>query len=73
MATHGDLVRILLAHYAGVDLDGFQRFGVDTASVSVVVSGGDGRSQVLLMNDTGDLSRFAPTHPGGRSTGKLRG
>ena len=40
VATHGDLVRILLAHYAGVDLDGFQRFGVDTASVSVVVSGG---------------------------------
>ncbi len=73
VATHGDLVRILLAHYAGVDLDGFQRFGADTASVSVVATDGDGRSQVLLMNDTGDLMRFAPPGPGGRGPRKLRG
>jgi probable phosphomutase (TIGR03848 family) len=73
VATHGDLVRILVAHYAGVDLDGFQRFGADTASVSVVTTDGAGRSQVLLINDTGDLSRFGPPRPGGRGPRKLRG
>lgn len=74
VATHGDLVRILLAHFAGVDLDGFQRFGADTASVSVVHTDGEGRSQVLLMNDTGSLERFGPpVRPGRRAAQKLRG
>jgi probable phosphoglycerate mutase len=72
VATHGDLVRILIAHYAGVPLDGFQRFGADTASVTIVTTDGDGRAQVLVMNDTGDLSRFAPP-PRHRSGRKLRG
>lgn len=73
VATHGDLVRILLAHYAGVPLDGFQRFGADTASVSVVATDGGGRAQVMLMNDTGDLDRFVPQATRSRSTRKLRG
>ena len=73
VATHGDLVRILLAHYAGVPLDGFQRFGADTASVSIVATDGGGRAQVMLMNDTGDLDRFVPRPPRSRSTRKLRG
>jgi probable phosphomutase (TIGR03848 family) len=57
VSTHGDIVRILLAHFAGVPLDQFQRTVVDTASVSVVTLGG-GRPHVALVNDTGDLSRF---------------
>lgn len=73
LVTHGDLVRILLAHYAGVPLDGFQRFGADTASVSVVATDGGGRAQVMLMNDTGDLDRFVPHATRSRSTRKLRG
>ena len=35
IATHGDLVRILVAHYGGAHLDHFQRTLIDTASVSV--------------------------------------
>src|SRR5712691_8598672 len=35
VATHGDMVRILLAHLMGAPLDRFQRTVVDTASVSV--------------------------------------
>lgn len=73
IATHGDLVRILLAHYAGSPLDAFQRIGIDTASVSVVASDGGGHAQVLLMNDTGGLERFAPPSPRRRSSQKLRG
>lgn len=57
ICTHGDIVRILLAHFAGVPLDEFQRTVVDTASVSVVAVG-RGRPHVALVNDTGGLERF---------------
>jgi probable phosphoglycerate mutase len=57
VATHGDIVRILLAHYSGIPLDEFQRTVVDTASVSVVMVG-RGRPHVALVNDTGGLERF---------------
>jgi probable phosphoglycerate mutase len=61
IATHGDIVRLLVAHFAGAPLDEFQRIVIDTASVSVVVL--DGRRsppRVLAMNDTGGLGRFGP-------------
>jgi probable phosphomutase (TIGR03848 family) len=59
VATHGDIVRILMAHYAGAPLDAFQRTVVDTASVSVVMVGSGG-PRVLLVNDDGGLARFGP-------------
>jgi probable phosphoglycerate mutase len=59
IATHGDIVRILMAHYAGAPLDAFQRTVVDTASVSVVSMDRTG-ARVLLVNDTDGLERFAP-------------
>ncbi|HEY6568303.1 MAG TPA: histidine phosphatase family protein [Actinomycetota bacterium] len=59
VATHGDIARILMAHYGGAPLDAFQRTVIDTASVSVVLlDRGDAR--VLLVNDTGGLDRFGP-------------
>jgi probable phosphomutase (TIGR03848 family) len=81
IATHGDIVRIVLAHLLGTPLDDFQRIVADTASVSVVVTHGKHR-RVVLVNDTGGLERFG-AHPvppweaakdGGRRRGsKLRG
>ena len=59
VATHGDIVRIVLAHYTGVPLDRFQRTVVDTASVSVVQLD-RAQAHVLLVNDTGGLERFGP-------------
>ena len=60
VATHGDIVRLLLNHYSGAGLDAFQRMVADTASVSVLAIGG-GRAAVLLVNDTvGALRRFGP-------------
>jgi probable phosphoglycerate mutase len=59
VASHGDLVRILVAHYGGAHLDHFQRTSIDTASVSVIHLG-EGIPRVLLVNDTGGLERFAP-------------
>jgi len=60
VATHGDIVRVLLNHYSGAPIDSFQRMAADTASVSVIAIGG-GRAAVLLVNDTvGALRRFGP-------------
>jgi probable phosphomutase (TIGR03848 family) len=58
IATHGDIVRIFLAHVQGMPLDAFQRLVIDTASVSVVERAGD-TWRALLVNDTGGLARFA--------------
>ena len=81
VASHGDIVRIVLAHLLGTPLDDFQRIVVDTASVSVVVIDGD-QGRVVLANDTGGLERFgepavapweATADGGRRRRGKLRG
>jgi probable phosphomutase (TIGR03848 family) len=58
VATHGDIVRILLAHFTGAPLDAFQRFVADPASVSVIEVGKAGHAYVVLMNETGGLGRF---------------
>jgi len=60
VATHGDIVRILLSHFEGAPLDAFQRTVVETASVSVLTIDG-GAARIHLVNDTGGLGRFAPT------------
>jgi len=52
--SHGDPIRLLLAHFAGVHPDLFQRLAVDPASVSAVAAG-DGVPRILRVNDTGDL------------------
>lgn len=58
IATHGDIVRILMAHFTGAPLDAFQRFVADPASVSVIEVGKTGHAYVVLMNETGGLGRF---------------
>jgi probable phosphomutase (TIGR03848 family) len=60
VATHGDIVRILMAHFAGAPLDAFQRTVIDPASVSVVTLSRHDGARVLLVNDTGGLDRFRP-------------
>jgi probable phosphoglycerate mutase len=69
VGSHGDIIRMLIAHLSGAHLDLFQRTMADPASVSVVHLSEAG-PYVLLVNDTGSLERFAPP----RRTGKnLRG
>jgi probable phosphomutase (TIGR03848 family) len=67
--THADVVRLALAHYAGMHLDQFQRLVVDPASVSVVVTGG-GMPRLVKVNDTGAVAASAAR---GRPRAKLRG
>jgi probable phosphomutase (TIGR03848 family) len=74
VATHGDLVRILVAHAGGAHLDHFQRTTIDAGSVSVIHLDG-GVPRVVLVNDTGGLQRFAPRprSPRKPSSRNLRG
>jgi probable phosphoglycerate mutase len=74
VGSHGDIIRMLIAHYAGAHLDLFQRTMSDPASVSVVHLG-DGMPRILLVNDVGGgLERFAPPRRAGtRVRGNLRG
>lgn len=70
VVTHADVIRLALAHYAGMHLDQLQRLVVDPASVSVVVVGG-GIPRLVRMNDTGDLAALAPSRTRPRS--RVRG
>jgi probable phosphomutase (TIGR03848 family) len=78
IATHGDIVRLLVCHFAGTPLERFQRTVIDTASVSVVSVGSE-MPRVLLVNDLGDgLARFAdgdsaPPWDAGSAGANLRG
>lgn len=74
VGSHGDIIRMLIAHFAGAHLDLFQRTMSDPASVSVVHLS-DGMPRILLVNDVGGgLERFAPTRrAGARARGNLRG
>lgn len=49
--SHGDIIKLLLAHYLGMPLDMFQRLAVNTASVSVLQRV-NGVPLVLKMNET---------------------
>jgi probable phosphoglycerate mutase len=52
--SHGDVIKGLIAHYAGLHLDLFQRLAVSPASVSVVQFTPHG-PRLALMNDTSGL------------------
>ncbi len=60
--SHGDVIRTLVAHYAGVPLDLFQRIQINTASVSVVGFFGE-RPALLAMNVQAELPVFAIKPP----------
>jgi broad specificity phosphatase PhoE len=55
--THGDVIRALIAHYAGMPLDHMLRLEVSPASVSVVRLGGEPRVIALnwRVHEIGDL------------------
>ena len=65
VVSHGDPIRLVLAHYAGLHLDLFQRLEVAPASVSVVATGDHG-PRVIRVNDRGTLSDLVPRRTGRR-------
>jgi probable phosphoglycerate mutase len=52
--SHADVIKLVLAHVAGMHLDAFQRLALEPGSVSAVALG-SGVPRVLRINDTGDL------------------
>lgn len=65
--THSDVIRVLLAHFARIHLDHFERIAVHPASVSAVtLPPGDRPPTVLRVNDTGGLEDLVPRKRPGR-------
>jgi probable phosphomutase (TIGR03848 family) len=54
VVSHADVIRLALAHYAGLHIDLFQRLIVSPASVSAIGLG-DRIPRIVRMNDTGAL------------------
>jgi probable phosphoglycerate mutase len=52
--SHGDVVKLVIAHYAGMPLDMFQRIVVNTGSISVLRLG-LGHPSLVKLNDTSGL------------------
>jgi len=55
VVSHADVIRLLVAHLAGMHVDHLQRLSIDTASITAV-SISDGFPRLLTVNDTGDLA-----------------
>lgn len=49
--SHGDVIKSIVAHYAGMHLDMFQRLVIAPASISIIHLGGHGPA-VVRVNDT---------------------
>lgn len=65
--SHGDPIRLALAHFAGIHADLFQRLVVEPASVSAVLVGG-GIPRIARVNDTGDPADLG--QPAGRAAAR---
>jgi probable phosphoglycerate mutase len=59
VVTHADVIRLTLAHFAGMHVDQFERLAVEPCSVSAIALH-DGAVRILKVNDTGDLSALGP-------------
>lgn len=68
LVTHGDVVRLALAHFAGIHVDLFQRLEAFTASVTAIQVG-DGVPRILRVNATGGLEDLAPRRAGRKVRG----
>lgn len=55
VVSHADVIRLLVAHLAGMHADHLQRLSIDTASITAM-SISDGFPRLLTVNDTDDLS-----------------
>ena len=54
VVSHGDVIKLVVAHYLGLPLDLFQRLSISTASVTVLRLG-QGGPHLVKLNDTGRL------------------
>jgi probable phosphomutase (TIGR03848 family) len=57
--SHADVIKAIVAYYAGLHLDHFQRLVVSPASINVVWVGPSG-ARLVRLNDTGRMDELAP-------------
>jgi len=65
LVSHADVIKLLVAYYAGIHLDLFQRIEVSPASITIVRFTTSG-PQVLAVNATSEVPR--PPEPAGGDT-----
>jgi probable phosphoglycerate mutase len=70
--SHADVIKLVVAHVAGIHQDLFQRLVIEPASVSAIAIG-DGWPRIVKLNETGDLVAVVPAARPKRSTAKVRG
>ncbi len=58
--THGDIVRLLVAHYLEMPLKAYQKLAVHTASVTVLALDKEKRAFLLHLNQVGALDLKPP-------------
>jgi probable phosphomutase (TIGR03848 family) len=59
LVSHADVIKAIVAHYAGIHLDLFQRLIVSAAAVSVIWIGPWG-PRLIRFNDAGPLDEIKP-------------
>lgn len=57
--SHGDPIRLVIAHYMGIHADLFRRIAIDPVGVSAIDLRGP-IPQIRCLNDTGTLADLAP-------------
>ncbi len=62
IVSHADTLKAIVAHYAGIHLDLFQRLVISPASVSVIWIGPHG-PRLVRLNDAGPLDDLKPPKP----------
>jgi probable phosphoglycerate mutase len=73
IVSHADTIKAIVAHYAGIHLDLFQRLVVSPASVSVIWLGPWG-PRVIRFNDAGPLDEIeSPQKPKEPDQEKMEG
>jgi probable phosphomutase (TIGR03848 family) len=63
VVSHADIIKAVVAFYAGMPLDAFQRLAVGPASVTILAVGDGAQPTLLRLNDEGPLERGAFTRP----------
>jgi len=70
LVSHGDVIRLLAAHYLGVHIDLFQRIHIGPASVSVISVGDQGPMVLTLNSSTAPSARAGAAAPSDGSRAK---
>jgi probable phosphoglycerate mutase len=52
--THGDLIRLAVAHYLGLPMDDYHRISISTASITTIILG-DNHPRLLNLNQVSQL------------------